>query len=62
MIDLPEPGRHLVLIEATGTGVGSGIPISGRIAHLVTLDGGRIRQIDAFASWDQGLEAVGLSE
>ena len=49
VIDLPEPGRHLVLIEATGTGVGSGIPISGRIAHLVTLDGGRIRQIDAFA-------------
>jgi ketosteroid isomerase-like protein len=62
VIDLPEPDRHLVLIEFSAIGVGSGIPINGRLAHLVTLRDGRFSQMDVFAGWEQALEAVGLAK
>ena len=45
-----------------GRGRGSGVPIESEIAFLSTLRGGRIVQTKGFLSWDQGLEAAGLSE
>jgi ketosteroid isomerase-like protein len=62
VIDLGEPDRHLVLLEFSARGIGSGIPIGGRIAHDVTLREGRIARMDVYATWEQALEAVGLSE
>jgi len=62
VIDLEEPGRHLVFIEFSARGIRSGIPIEGRIAHDVTLRDGRIERMDVYATWEQALEAAGLSQ
>jgi ketosteroid isomerase-like protein len=54
--------RVLMLGRVFGRGRGSGVPVESEIAFLSTLRGGRIVQTKGFLSWDQGLEAAGLSE
>ena len=62
VIDLPERGRHLVLLKLSARAIGSGIQITGRVAHVVTVREGRLTHMDIYATWEQALEAVGLSE
>jgi ketosteroid isomerase-like protein len=51
--------RYLVLVIATGTGARSGIPLTDRFAHVVTLDErGRFLRIDAYMTWERGYEAA----
>lgn len=52
--------RYLVLVSATGRGATSGVPLSDRFAHLVTLDeAGRFLRIDAYMTWERGYQAAG---
>ena len=39
-----------------------GVRVEDRIAHLITLRGGRISRIDSFANLDEALQVAGLSE
>jgi ketosteroid isomerase-like protein len=54
--------RVLMLGRVFGRGRGSGVPVDSEIAFLSTLRGGRIVRTKGFLSWDQALEAAGLSE
>ncbi len=64
-----EPGRHLtngdtVVFEATvfATGRGSGARSKIQYADLWTLEGGRVRRWIAYETFEEALEAAGLSE
>jgi uncharacterized protein len=58
-----EAGEDLVvIIHAAGRGKGSGIRVENRVAHIWTLRDGKAIRFRVFASKEQALEAVGLSE
>jgi ketosteroid isomerase-like protein len=53
--------RYLVLVEASGRGRGSGIPLEDEIGHIVKLRDGRAERLDTYLGWDAAREAAGLS-
>ena len=60
MEDLGE--QVLVLGTFHGRGFGSGVGVTRESAWLLTAHDGLVVQIRAFASWDEALEAAGLSD
>jgi ketosteroid isomerase-like protein len=54
--------RVLVLIIFRAKGKGSGVPVEGPLAYLVTLRDGRIIEWCLFGDRSKALEAAGLSE
>ena len=54
--------RVLVFIRAHGIGVGSGIEVEARGAHLITLHEGRVVRIESYTDRDTALAAAGLRE
>ena len=52
----------LVLGTFHGDGHGSGVEVTRKSGWLVTFRDGLVTQIQAFASWHEALEAVGLRE
>ena len=54
--------RVLILGTRHGTGHGSGIEVTRQSAWLSTYRDGLVAELRSFASWDEALEAVGLSE
>lgn len=61
VIDLGDE-RYLVLLHPKGTGLGSGVVVETKVAHLIQQRDGRTTRLDAFVGWDDALEAAGLSE
>jgi ketosteroid isomerase-like protein len=60
VIDL---GRKLVVVlDDTGTGAASGVPVNRQFFDLVTLDEGRISRHEVFLDREEGLRAAGLRE
>jgi ketosteroid isomerase-like protein len=55
-------GRVLVRSLFSLRGRRSGVPVDGRTGMLVSVEGGRIRRTEVFPSWQQALEAAGVSE
>jgi ketosteroid isomerase-like protein len=54
--------RYLILLDAKGVGVGSGVPVEAQIAHISTLAAdGRILRVETYVTWDRGREAAGLA-
>ena len=54
--------RVLVLVRATATGRGSGVPVETRIAHEITIRGGVIVRVKVHRGHSEALKALGLSE
>ena len=52
----------LVLVVSEVRGKGSGVTVEVETAHLWTLRGGLVVRGVVYSSWQQALEAVGLSE
>jgi ketosteroid isomerase-like protein len=61
VIDLGDE-RYLVLLRPKGKGLGSGVVIEAKVAHLIQQRDGKTTRIDAFVGWGDAFEAVGLSE
>jgi hypothetical protein len=57
-----DDGRVLVHVHAFARGRGSRVPIDGTLGHAWVFADGRVRRLDVYASWDDALEAAGLSE
>jgi hypothetical protein len=56
-------GEHVLLAgHVLGRGAASGIPIKQPLAMLITFEGEKGVRSQSFASKDQALEAVGLTE
>jgi ketosteroid isomerase-like protein len=51
-----------VWVRFSGHGAGSGVPIDMELAHVVTVEGGKVRRIEEYTERTDGLEAAGLSE
>ena len=54
--------RIVALLTFNGRGRGSGVEVSLRVGHVATVRDGRLSKLVSIASWDETLEAVGLSE
>jgi ketosteroid isomerase-like protein len=54
--------RAFVWVRFSGHGAVSGVPIEMEIAHIVTVEGGKVRRVEEYSNRTDGLEAVGLSE
>ena len=54
--------RVVVIVNQRGRSKGSGIPLEMRFAQVWTLQDGRATRMQMYASVDEALEAVGLSE
>ena len=54
--------RVVALLTFDGRGRGSGVEVSLRVGHVATVRDGRLSKLVSNASWDEALEAVGLSE
>jgi ketosteroid isomerase-like protein len=52
--------RVLVFIRAHGTGLGSGIEVDARGAHLFTIRDGRVVRLQSYTDRDAALAAAGL--
>ena len=58
----PVGSRYFVISRAEGSGGGSGTPIPPHDwFHLVTVEDGMLRRVDAFLDREQALKAAGLS-
>jgi ketosteroid isomerase-like protein len=55
-------GRILVLIRATATGEGSGIPVERRTAHELTFEDDRLVRFKVYSDRGDALAAAGLRE
>ena len=54
--------RFLVLIEASGLGRGSGLPMNeAEIGHIVKLREGRAERLETYVGWDAAREVAGLT-
>ena len=64
ILELKPLGESRVLAVArwSGRGSGSGAPVDETAAQVFTVEGGRIRRVETYASRDAALEAAGLSE
>ena len=54
--------RIVALLTFDGRGRGSGVEVSLRVGHVATVREGRVAKLVSVASWEEALEAVGLSE
>ena len=54
--------RVVALLTFNGRGRGSGVEVSLRVGHVATVREGRLSKLVSIASWDETLQAVGLSE
>jgi uncharacterized protein len=54
--------RAFVWVRFSGHGAGSGVPIEMELAHVWTVEGGKIRRIEEYSDRAEGLEAAGLAE
>jgi ketosteroid isomerase-like protein len=54
--------KVFVWVRFSGHGAGSGIPMEMEMAHVVTLEAGRVCRIEEYLDRVQGLRAAGLSE
>jgi hypothetical protein len=54
--------RIVALLTFDGRGRGSGVAVSLRVGHIATVRKGQLSKLVSIASWNDTLEAVGLSE
>lgn len=54
--------RVFVWTRFTGHGAGSGIPMDMELAHVCTVENGRMRRIEEYFDRTEGLEVAGLRE
>jgi ketosteroid isomerase-like protein len=52
----------VVAIRLTNRGRGSGVPVGARSAWLMSLRGDRVSRLVVYQTWEDALEAAGLSE
>jgi ketosteroid isomerase-like protein len=57
-----DAGDDRVVVSLHRTAKSHGVQIEDRIAHVITVQGGRISRIASFLSLEEALEAAGLSE
>jgi ketosteroid isomerase-like protein len=63
IVDVRARGETVVLrTELTLHGPKSGIDVPGEMAQVIEVADGRIQRVSNFFTWDQALEAAGLSE
>ena len=60
IIDLGD--RVLVQVHVTGAGQHTSLPIDEDVGHIYTVRDGRAMKLDIFRTWDEALDAAGLSE
>ena len=60
MIDLGD--RIVLLADLPTTGTASGVPVTGKIATVSTVEHGRVIGVDMYMDHAEALEAVGLRE
>jgi ketosteroid isomerase-like protein len=62
-LEARESGERVFLwVRFFGHGAGSGLPIDMELAHVLTLDGGRVRCVEEYTDRGQALRAMGLEE
>ena len=49
-----------VWVRFSGHGAESGVPIDMELAHIVTVDGDKVRRVEEYSDRADGLEAAGL--
>ena len=54
--------RAFVWVRFSGHGAESGVPLAMEIAHVNTVEGGKLHSIEEYQERAEGLEAAGLSE
>ena len=54
--------RAFVWVRFTGHGAASGMPLEMEMAHVITLEDGRIRRLEEYFDRAEALKAVGLAE
>jgi hypothetical protein len=60
LLDLDD--RVLVRVRGSGRGRGSGMRVDGTLGHLLRLHAGKLVRLDVYGTWQEALEAAGLSE
>ena len=61
--DVIDLGEHVLLVgRVSGRGRASGVPINQPLAMLITFEGEKAMRSQSFASKEEALAAVGLSE
>jgi len=62
-LEAKENGDGVFLwVRFSGHGAGSGLPIDMELAHVLTLEEGRVRRLEEFTDRAEALAAVGLSD
>jgi ketosteroid isomerase-like protein len=54
--------RVFVWVRFSGTAAQSGVPLTMEIAHVVTLEAGKVRRLEEYFDRSDALKAVGLAE
>jgi len=54
--------RAFVWVRFSGHGAESGVPIDMELAHINTIEGGKLCRIEEYTDRADGLKAAGLSE
>ena len=54
--------RVFVWIRYTGHGAGSGAPLEMELAHIVTVEDGKVRRLEEYMDRAEGLAVAGLAE
>ena len=63
LVDVRERDQTVVSrIELTIHGPASGIDVPGEIAQVIEVADGRVQRLRVFMTWEEALEAAGLSE
>ena len=63
LVDVRERGQTVVIrIELTIHGPASGIDVPGEIAQVFEVVDGSVQRLRVFMTWEEALEAAGLSE
>lgn len=52
--------RAFAWVRFSGHGAGSGVPIEMELAHVWTVEDGKIRRIEEFSTREEGIAATGL--
>jgi ketosteroid isomerase-like protein len=60
LLDLGD--RIVVRVRGSARGKGSGIRIDGTLGHVWTLRAGKAVRFDVYPTWQEALEAAGVSE
>ena len=63
LVEVREVGQTMVArIELTIHGPASGIDIPGELGNVIEVVDGRVQRLRVFMTWEEALEAAGLSE